>query len=120
VGRHYRRRSSLMGSSYAQRSLGFEALEPRCMLSCTPGGSDNNDQTCETDLTLTVGQTLPGTISPNTDVDLYELTIASFNLNKEITFTVGDDGGGTLDTYFRLFDANGVELEDDEDGGPGC
>ena len=114
--------SSLNSNSYARRLRGFEALEPRRMLSCTPGGGDVNDQTCETDLTLTVGQTLPGSISPsNTDVDLYKLTIGSFELNKEITFTAADngDGGDVLDPYLRLFDANGTELEDDDDGGPG-
>ncbi len=120
--RRHRAKSSLIRSSYARRLRGFEALEPRRLLACTPGGGDVNDQTCETDLTLTVGQTLPGTISPtSTDVDLYELTISSFELNKEITFTAADngDGGDVLDPYLRLFDANGNELEDDDDGGPG-
>ena len=118
----HRTKSSLIGSSYARRLLGFEALEPRRMLSCTPGGGDVNDQTCETDLTLTVGQTLPGNVSPSsTDVDLYKLTISSFELNKEITFTAADngDGGDVLDPYLRLFDAGGNELDDDDDGGPG-
>ncbi|NOZ40915.1 MAG: hypothetical protein GXP24_11920, partial [Planctomycetes bacterium] len=117
--KHLQRRHLQQGIGDSRR-LRFETLEDRRML-CTPGpDGDPNDQICETDLTLAIGQTLPGAISPsNTDVDLYAINIASFNLNKEITFTVGDDGGGTLDTYFRLFDANGVELEDDEDGGPG-
>ena len=112
------RKHRAKSNSSHKRRLRFEPLEPRRLLSCTPGGSDVNDQTCETDLTLTVGQTLPGTISPNTDVDLYELTIDSLGLGVEHTFTAADDGGDTLDTYLRLFDANGNELEDDDDGGP--
>ena len=122
TSRRHRAKSPLIGSSNSRRLLGFEALEPRRMLACTPGGGDTNDQTCETDLTLTVGQTLPGNISPsNTDVDLYKLTIGSFELNKEITFTAADngDGGDVLDPYLRLFDANGNELDDNDDGGPG-
>ena len=119
MARHNHHRS-FMSSSHTRR-LRIESLEPRRLLACTPGGGDVNDQTCETDLTLTVGQTLPGTVSPNTDVDLYKLTISSFELNKEITFTAADngDGGDVFDPYLRLFDAGGNELDDNDDGGPG-
>lgn len=86
------------------------------MLSGTPNTSDPNDEICETDLTLLVGQTLPGTVNPITDVDLYAIEITSFQVGQDITFTVNETDG-SFDTYLRLFDASGVPLDDDEDGG---
>ena len=125
TSRRHRAKSPLIGSSNSRRLLGFEALEDRRMLSGTPGpDGDTNDQICEPVAAISNGETISGAIGNgfgSLDVDLYAVTISSSLVGKEITFTVNttDTDPNPLDTYLRLFDDAGVELEDDEDGGPG-
>ena len=113
------KKTRLLNRRSRQRgTLTFQRFENRLMLSGTPNTADPNDEICETDLTLLDGQTLPGTISPITDVDLYAIEIPSSRVGREITFNVNETDG-SFDTYLRLFDDTGNELDDDEDGGPG-
>ncbi|QDT00006.1 beta strand repeat-containing protein [Adhaeretor mobilis] len=121
---HKSRRVRKTQSATHRRLVGFETLEPRRLLACTNPGpdGDTNDQICEPIATLGNGQTITAAIGgPQglTDVDLYKISISSSLVGKEITFTANATPGSSLDTYLRLFDDNGVELEDDEDGGPG-
>jgi hypothetical protein len=105
--------------------LTFDRFEDRRMLSGTPGpDGDVNDQICEPVDPILNGQTLTGAIGNNRgvfDVDLFELSITSSQVGQEITFTANttDTDSTPLDTYLRLFDDSGNELDDDEDGGPG-
>ena len=84
------------------------------MLAGMSSTSDINDEICETGLTLLDGQTRTGTISPITDVDLYAIEITSAQLGRDITFNLNATDS-SLDTYLRLFDADGVELDSNDD-----
>ena len=109
---------SLNRKRKTRQSLDFTELEGRRMLSGTPNTADPNDEICETDLVLIDGQTLPGAINPVRDVDLYAIEILPSRVGREITFNLNETDG-SFDTYLRLFDDTGDELDDDEDGGPG-
>ncbi|MDA8564236.1 DVUA0089 family protein [Mariniblastus sp.] len=118
-----RRQQLVKRRKQSRQSLDFTELEGRRMLSGTPGpDGDSNDQICEPVAVLSNGQTIAAAIGGAqgfTDVDLFEISISSGLVGKEITFTVNAASGSNLDTYLRLFDDDGVELDNDDDGGPG-
>ena len=59
-------------------------------------------------------QTRTGTIDLNgTDVDLYSVTVSA---GQRVGFDIDRAGTRTLDSYLRLFDASGRELQANDDG----
>jgi len=73
----------------------------------------------------------PGTYSSGTqrigdgpygdkDVDIFKFTVSAADVGKTFTFrTASVSGQSTVDTYIRLFNASGVQLAYDDDGGDG-
>ncbi|HEX8911121.1 MAG TPA: NF038122 family metalloprotease [Humisphaera sp.] len=61
---------------------------------------------------LKVGQTVGGAIATATDVDLYKITVVA---GQRIGFDVDRPGANGLDSFLRLFDANGTEIEANDD-----
>lgn len=58
---------------------------------------------------IAVGQTVSATLEISTDVDLYKFTVAA---GHRIGFNVN----GSVDTYVRVFDANGYQLAANDNG----
>ena len=104
-----RRRQYLNRKRQAGQSLDFTALEDRRMLSAS--GSDTNDQICEASTSLLDGSA-SGTINPNTDVDMY---LWNGIAGQRVIFEV--EGSAGLDTFLRLFRANGVAVAADDNSG---
>ncbi len=75
------------------------------------GLGDPDDQISEA-LSLALGSTVTGTIIPGTDVDMYRFTAAA---GQVLDFDL-DKASGELDSYLRLFDAAGNELETNDSG----
>ena len=102
-----------------RRLRGFETLESRQMLSGTPGpDGDTNDQICEPVAVLGDGETSAAAVGGPLgifDVDLFEISISSGLLGKEITFTANATSGSTLDPFLRLFDGAGNPIAENDD-----
>jgi len=80
-----------------------------------PVPPDSNDQISEAQM-VSIGNTINGSISPDaTDVDMYGLTVSP---GQTVGFDI-DRPSGSLDSYLRLFNGAGIELDDsDDDAGP--
>jgi hypothetical protein len=92
-------------------------LEDRTLL-CVPGGVDRNDQICETDLKLLPGETSPDAlISPLGDVDIWEIEVFGTGDQLEFTFDLNKTSGSGLDPFLRVFNEDGVELDNNDDRG---
>lgn len=64
--------------------------------------------------TLSEPRTRSGSIDANgTDVDIFSITVGA---GQRIAFDIDRAGMGTLDSYLRLFDASGRELQANDDG----
>jgi hypothetical protein len=108
-------------------NLDFSALDDIGWSLDAGGGGDGNDTlaTAETNVTTFSGQGASGSgahaIAPGDDVDLFRVEMFR---GTTFTFSTFSDGSDTVDTYLRLFDANGVEIPssqlgpdyDDRDG----
>ena len=73
---------------------------------------DLNDQIIEA-YTTSVGSSVSGTISPGTDVDMYRFTVSA---GQWVGFDIDRPSGSSLDSWVRLFDSNGTQLDYDDDG----
>ena len=118
-----RRNVSQSGKNRPQlcRRLGCEVLEDRTMLSIGGGSieastdNDSNDQISEA-WTLTAGTAQAGTIDPATDVDMFQFTVTT---GQTASIDVDNASGSSLDSWMRLFDNYGNQLDaSDDDAGP--
>ena len=72
----------------------------------------DDDATLATARKLTIGQTVSGAISPSRDVDIYKFTVTA---GQRIGFDIDFPAGSTLDSFLRLFDSAGREIEVNDD-----
>jgi pre-peptidase len=90
---------------------GFERLEGRMLMA-----ADNNDQIAEA-MSVAIGGSRAGSISPATDVDMHKFTVAA---GQKIGFDIDRASGSSLDSHLRIFDAGGNELaRNDNANAPG-
>lgn len=96
--------------------MSIDALEPRVLFSAVPVADDGdpNDQLSEAEDLGTLGEAsdFTGSIDPETDVDLLRFTVAA---GQKVTFDL-DAEDSLLDSYLRLFDADGVQIASNDDG----
>jgi V8-like Glu-specific endopeptidase len=74
--------------------------------------NDINDQISEA-ISTNVGATVTASINPGYDVDMFSVTVAS---GQSIGIDIDRSSGSTLDSYLRLFDANGTLMAANDDG----
>ena len=75
-------------------------------------GSDADDQLGEA-AALPVGAAATGSLSVRTDVDMYAFTVAA---GQRVMLDVDRTAGSGLDSYLRVFDANGGQLAYNDSG----
>ncbi len=85
-------------------------------------GNDGDDAISEAiplGLVTTTTSTTNGTISPDTDVDMYGFTVTA-GLIVDFDIDTTQNGAGGLGSYIRLFNAQGVQLDfSDDNAAPG-
>ena len=75
--------------------------------------TDGNDQISEA-FSLPVGSSTSGfSINSGTDVDMFEFTVGS---GQQVAFDIDRGAASTLDSYIRLFNAAGTQLDFNDDG----
>jgi hypothetical protein len=70
------------------------------------------DDTISEAITMSVGSSRTGAITPNWDVDMYRFTVSA---GQTLSFDI-DRPSGSLDSYIRLFNSSGTQLAGNDDG----
>ena len=116
IKRFHRDRDAVRGNKSRpnthHRRLLCEALENRLLL------ADPNDQISEADSWLLdpspgSPSTFAGDIDVGTDVDMFRINVTA---GERIAFDIDERGDSNIDSYIRLFNQNGTELDHNDDG----
>jgi hypothetical protein len=108
------RRTLDNGGRYRIRAMAYGSSTGAYTLSLTRVSAGGCGGDCEGDNRwISYGQTLNGTISPNSDRDTYYFNgtagrVVSIRMNRT---------GGDLDSFVELWSPNGVKIQENDDGG---
>jgi hypothetical protein len=106
-------RQTRPGSNSRRARLGCEQLEERALMA----GDVANTMEAAPYWNLTDVVATKSAIHAPTDVDMYEIRVKNVSVGGElIAIDIDRPQGSGLDSYLRLFDANGREIDANNDG----
>jgi hypothetical protein len=104
AGRYFVRVMGINGSTNYTLTAKFAATDPDDTIAKVQNNLSH---------TLSLGQHVDFTMSPRDDVDLVKFTVAA---GQRVSIDVDSLNGSNLDTYLRLFKADGTQLAANNDG----